>query len=247
MTQQLISSGLQYTVYATEIILLVLLAAKSRWKRNLGLCLYVSFLFLLDSLARPIVGHHFGFSSDPYSYFYWITDAGLALGVFALICIFFRRACIHHEQLWRPVRVLLGFVLVLTMIISVLSLASHFDSLATRFIVEFSQNLYFACLVLNTMLYMLMQQIQSTDDELSLLVCGIGIQFAGEAACFALLKLTGMETFARNVTTFLGPACTLGMLLVWYYAVSRTPEVASERDLTGRVPALAEATVNSRN
>ena len=67
----------------------------------------------------------------------------------------------------------------------------------TLFIIEFNQNLYFTCLVLNTLLYILLQQIDSADDELGLLVCGVGIQFAGPAATLALLTLTTGEHFAH--------------------------------------------------
>ncbi len=73
-----------------------------------------------------------------------------------------------------------------------------YPTLHNVFIVEFSQNLYFSCLVLNTLLYVMIQQLAIDDDELGLLVCGMGVQFAGEAACLALLHLTLGENFAAS-------------------------------------------------
>jgi hypothetical protein len=109
------------------------------------------------------------------------------------------------------------------------------------FIVEFSQNLYFTCLVLNTLLYVMLQQLAIDDDELGLLVCGMGLQFAGEAAFLALLHLTSGENFARVLIGFLNPACTLGMLLIWTYAIVKTPQTAPARSRAGKDAALAEA------
>jgi len=80
--------------------------------------------------------------------------------------------------------------------------------------------------VLNTLLYLLLQQIDSADDQLGLLVCGVGIQFAGPAATLALLHLTANEGFARLLTTLVMRLCTLGMLLVWAYAILWVKEKA---------------------
>jgi len=101
--------------------------------------------------------------------------------------------------------------------------------------VEFEQNLYFTCLVLNTLLYLLLQQTHSADEELGLLVCGLGIQFAGPAASFALVHLTSGEAYATSLNHFLGQLCTMGMLLTWFYAVAWMPKRASDalRDVAG--------------
>jgi hypothetical protein len=48
------------------------------------------------------------------------------------------------------------------------------------------------------MLYVMLQQLAIDDDELGLLVCGMGVQFAGEAAWFALLALDGWRATLRT-------------------------------------------------
>jgi len=241
MSDQILIHGLQYGIYILEAVLCLLLASQGRWRQHKGLCLYVTLLFALDGVARPAVLNYFGRASLQFAYFYWLTDVALALGAFLLICSFFRRACTREERLWRFVRLLLVFVFVLVVAISFLALSRHYSQLYTRFIVEFSQNLYFACLILNTMLYVMIQQIAIDDDELGLLVGGIGVQFAGEAAGLALYHLTLGEPFVQIVFSLLNPACTLGMLLTWVYAIVKTPQAVPVRSQRGKQAALVEA------
>ena len=241
MSDQILIHGLQYGISILEATLCVLLASRGRWRRHKGLCLYVATLFVLDGLARAAVLSFFGQKSNQYFYFYWLTDVVFALGAFLLICAFFRRACARQERLWRLVRPMLVFVFALVMAISAFALTRHYTQLFyTKFIVEFSQNLYFSCLVLNTMLFVMIQQLAIEDDELGLLVCGMGVQFAGEAAGLALYHLTIGEAFVRTVFSFLNPACTLGMLLIWTYAIVKTPQAVPVRVQVGKQAALAE-------
>ena len=186
MIDQILNHGLQYGIYILEAVVCGLLASRGGWRNHKGLCLYVTLLFALDGVSRPVVLSHFGAASVQYAYFYWLTDVVLAMGAFLLTCAFFRRACTREEKLWHFVRLLLVFVFLLVVAISALSLTRNYTHLFTMFIIEFSQNLYFTCLVLNTLLYVMIQQLAIEDDELGLLVCGMGVQFAGEAACLAL-------------------------------------------------------------
>lgn len=247
MGEKIISFGLQYAGYGLEVLLCVILAGQGRWRRLKGLGLYVLGLFLLDGVARPAALNYFGRTSAQFASFYWLTDVVLALGAFLLICGFFRRACTREEKLWRFVRMLLVFVFILVVGVTLLSLTRNYTQLSARgsvFIVEFSQNLYFTCLVLNTMLYLMIQQLAIEDDELSMLVCGMGIQFAGEAACLALYHLTSGENFSRILLNFLGPVCTLGMLSMWVYAIVKTPETVPARVLPGKQAGLVAASAD---
>ncbi len=241
MTDQILFQGLQYGIYILEGVLCLLLARQGARRRRLGLCVYVTLLFVLDGVARPAVLDHFGRTSMQFAYFYWLTDVALAMGAFLLTCSFFRRACAHEAKLWQLVRLLLIFVFILVLVISALSLTRHYTHLYTVFIVEFSQNLYFSCLVLNTLLFIMIQQLAIEDDELGLLVCGMGLQFAGEAAGLALLHLTSGGDFARAIFSFLNPICTLGMLVTWIYAVTRAPQTVPVDTLVGKQTALVEA------
>ncbi len=236
---QYFSVGLQYGVYSLEAGLLALLLLRYRVGRSLSLFLYLSLLLTVDAVSRPYVLYRYGYSSQTFGYFYWLTDVLLTLGAFFLVFAFFRRACVNERKMWQSVRLLLVLVFVLTLGISLITLSRNYDQLLTRFIFEFQQNLYFTCLVLNTLLYILMQKLESTDDELTLLVCGMGIQFAGPAANFALVHLTPGQGLYGLLYPYVRPLCTLGMLLTWFYALVRGPQPSAVRTGPMRVGELA--------
>lgn len=241
MVEKLITHGLQYGVYVLELLLFLFLLRHGQWRRLRGVWLYVGFLFLVDGVGRPFVLYRFGFTSTQYAYWFWLTDIALLIAAFLLVCALFRRACQHEENLWRHARLLLSLVFVLVLAYSLLSLQRNYENLFSTFIIEFQQNLYFTCLILLTLLYVLMQKIERTDDELTLLVSGMGIQFAGPAASLALVYLSPGQQFARVLWYYLAPLCTLGMLLTWFYAMSRVPKAAVVRSPGGRASELAEA------
>lgn len=241
MTTEPLSYGVYYAVYLLEFALFLFLLFRGHWKRQTGVFVYVASLLLIDGMGRSYVLHRYGLASREYWYFFWLTDVLLALAAFLLVCSFFRRACAQEERMWRFLRLLLVFVFILVFGISSFSLSRNFSTLVTRFVVEFQQNLYFTCLVLNTLLYVLMQQIHSTDDELGLLVCGVGIQFAGPAAGLALVRLTLGEAYSESLLKIILQLCTLGMLLIWFHAFARVPKVAPLREGLEHVPALAAA------
>jgi len=241
MSDQLLTCGLQYAGYMVEAAICLLLIWQGRWRRLKGLCLYVAALFMLDGLARSASFSYFGQGSTQYYYFYWVTDVALALGAFLLVCNFFHRACAHEDKMWKFVRLALVLVFVFVLAYSALKLTSNYSHLYTVFIIEFSQNLYFTCLVLNTLLYVMMQQLVIDDDELGLLVCGLGVQFAGEAAGLALIHVTLRENFSVLLFSVLNPVCTLGMLSIWIYAITRTPQEVPARSKVGNQEGLLQA------
>jgi hypothetical protein len=240
MSNWILTHGLQYAGYALEVLLFVVLARRGKLRPLAGLCLYVSALFLADGVARPAVLNYFGQESTQYYYFYWLTDVVLAMGAFLLTCAFFRRACAREEKLWRFMRMVLVFAFLIVLGISALYLTRNYTQLIAV-IIEFSQNLYFTCLVLITMLYVMIQQLAIEDEELALLVCGMGVQFAGEAAGLAFYHLTTGDNFSGVLLTLLGPVCTLGMLSTWIYAVNKIPSEVPVRPPRGSPAALAEA------
>ena len=244
MDSKIISDALQYTGILIEACLLVYMARSGQRRRLAGVGLYLFCLFAAGQV-RALILRNYGLDSPQYSYVYWTTDFLLVIGSFLLVCYLFRRACELHDKVWRFLRLLLCLVFLLVIGISALSFLGNYSLLSPAYIVEFNQNLYFTCLVLNTMLYLMLQHLESTDEQLGLLVCGVGIQFAGPAATMALYHLTTGETFARSLVSFTVPICTLGMLLVWGYAIVRVREstVKAARRKTGE-PALAEVTAD---
>jgi len=242
MVGNILSYAFQSGCYLIEVGLIVFVVQSSYRSRSACVILYLTSL-LTAGLGRTYTLYKFGFRSAQYRNAYWTTDFLLVISAFLLLCLFFRRACLCHEKMWRSIRLLLTFITVLVVGISGLSFSHNYSTLVEDFVVEFSQNLYFACLVLNTLLYLLLQYIESADDQLGLLVCGMGIQFAGPAATLALRHLTPGEGFAQVLNSLAMRLCSLGMLLVWAYAIIhvRVKETPAPRH---KIPALAEVTAD---
>jgi hypothetical protein len=218
MDSNLVSHVLQYAGILIEAALVLYMVWTSQWKGQGGIPLYLTSL-LCAQLTRAYILHVFGATGTDYFYVYWSTDLPLVVSAFLLVCFLFRRACRNEEKMWNFVRLLLLFVFVLVVGVAGLTFSRNYNNLFTDFVVEFNQDLYFACLVLNTLLYLLLQYIESIDEQLGLLVCGVGIMFAGPAASLALYHITGGEPFAESLTTSIIPLCSFGMLLVWAYAI----------------------------
>ena len=240
MGRWVVDYGLYYFDFILEVSLFMFMLWRGRWKRLRGIFLYIGALLGIDGLARSCVLYHYGVQSREYAYVFYSTDFFLALVAFMLVCSFFRRACLHEAKLWIHLRLVLVAVFVLVAGITAISLSRHYGLLSTWFVVEFEQNLYFTCLVLNTLLYLLMQQIASPDEELELLVCGMGLQFAAPAAGWALVYLTPGTAYAPALQKFIMPACTAGMLLTWFYAMARLPKTAEELAEKGKLSLRAQ-------
>jgi len=153
----------------------------------------------------------------------------LTVLAFALVCAFFRRACAGDEKMWHNLRPLLAFVFLLLAAISYFMIASKFSNLFTHFITEFQKNTYFACLVLTTLLYIMMQRAEVRDEELAMLVCGMGILFAAPTAGLAGHELFPKSYYVEILTNHVEQLCMLGMLFTWWYAITKLPHGASVR------------------
>jgi hypothetical protein len=242
MDGSIVTYGFQCACYLIELGLIAYVALSRHRAGTVSVAAYLS-CQLVAGLGRTCALQRYGVRSHQYCSVYWTTDFLLVISAFFLLSLFFRRACLRLEKMWGLVRWLLAFITLLVLGISGLSFSHNYSRLFPDFVIEFNQNLYFTCLVLITLLYLLLQQIGSTDDQLGLLVCGMGIQFAGPTATLALLHLTGNLRSAESLTSFIMRFCTLGMLLVWAYAIIHVKEKATQ--VTRReLPALAEVTAN---
>ena len=218
MSTNLIGHVLQYAGILIEACLVIYLLATpggpACWGIPVPACLAGA------GLGRGLAATRYGWTSPQYSLCLLDTDFLLVLSRLPFSVSLLPTCLPNQEKLWRFVRLLLRF--------SFRTCGRHFRRVLSSAITagspfptsfEFSQDLYFTCLVLNTLLYLLLQQIGSIDDQLGLLVCGVGIQFAGPSATMALYHLTTGQRFSASLTFHMLPMCTLGMLLVWAYAV----------------------------
>lgn len=228
MSERLLTDGIQYAGYALELgLLLLLLVRPGCGARLTCLCLYVAALFGVDALVRPWVLGHYGWASRQYYYSYWLTDGVLAFGGFVLICALFMRACSRDRRALAFIRPVLVLALIFVLALSLFSIHDHQSTdrqARFSYFVLVSQNLYFTSAVLNTLLYVWLLHMKESDWQLHLLVCGLGLQYAGPAAISALVHLSLARSPAANALfQYLSPVCALGMLAVWLYAVTRQP------------------------
>lgn len=225
MSSKVIIDSLSYAGQSLEVVLLVFLFARGHWKRLWQITLYLAILLGVGA-ARSFTLHRYGFASSQYGDCYWTTDLFLVVAAFFVMATLFRRACSENEKMWSHLRLLLASVFLFMLALSLFSLSHHKGQFFTAFIIGFQQDLYFACLVLNTLLYLLVIKMEIADDQLAMLVSGLGIEFAGPAACLALFYLTGGDPVARNLGSVLLPLCDIGMILTWFYATLRVPVTA---------------------
>lgn len=250
MVDRMAIDALQYLGYALEIALVAVILGRKWWKEYTAFSLYVIAFVLADVAIRPLFLDAYGFSSRQYRQCYWFTDIALTLAAFLLVCVFFRHACSDRKERWAFARTMLGVVFVGIVAASILSISSHYDHLFGRFIVDLQQNLYFACLVLSTVLFVMLES-RDSDGELGLLVCGLGIEFAGPAAGMALAYLTPGGHFAGVVTPLVAQLCNVAMFIVWLYALTRrrivsVPPAELPRQRRREAPVLAEVRAGVR-
>ncbi len=227
MDQVTLSSILTFIGTVLEAGLLIVIVGRHMVKGLWGVVVYL-LATVSVGVTRSYVVQRYGVASSQYGNCYWTTDLLLVLAVFVLVTSFFRRACSEKPEMWRHIRLLLWAVFVLMAGMSGYSLSDHRGPIFSIFIIEFSQNLYFACLVLTTLLYMLILKTEISDERLGFLVCGLGIEFAGPTAGIALVYLSRGD-LAHLIGGFLVPLCDMGMIFTWLYAISRVPETAGTR------------------
>jgi hypothetical protein len=221
MLGRLIGLSIQYAGYLLEVALFLYIVLWGQGRRLFGLCIFLASLLIVDSFLRPYTLSVYGRTSSQYYYVYWLSDILLTLEAFLLICFFWRRAFHREERLWHLLRQTLILVFVLVVGISCISVYMKYSQ--THFMDDFQQNLYFSCLVLNTLLYIKMQSMRTRDQELVLLVCGMGVQFAGPAACLAFGYLTRGH-HPQSMFSYVTQFCNSGLLLIWLYAIVGAPK-----------------------
>lgn len=246
MLNQVVMHALQYLGYVLEIALVFVIFRGKRWKDLTAFSLYVISFVLVDVALRPATLNFYGLRSKQYSLCYWYSDIALTLAAFVLVCFFFRRACSGNKGYWSFLRTFLAVVFLGIAVVSYMSISEHYGHLIGRYIVDLQQNLYFACLVLTSILYVIIQNNDAPSEEFSLLVCGLGIEFAGPAAGMALAYLTPGGHDAGIVASYVIQICNLGMFATWLYALSIKHGEAGPRSPWGRdekkVPAFAGVT-----
>jgi hypothetical protein len=198
--------------------------------RHLSLNLYAAGLLLCDGV-RVAVLQHFGLSSKTYYYTYYSSDLCLVVLRYLVILSVFDLILRNSLLRVQARRAFLGFFAIVAGM-SYAIVSHNWSGPYTRLILEFQQNLYFACVVLTILLCATLSQLRLTNPVLRVFVYGLGVsaalQAGGNAAGNMLseLNLRGAlsEPVWRSCAVVLGrmnTLATMSMLVLWCYALTR--------------------------
>jgi hypothetical protein len=179
-------------------------------------------LELLSGLSRFYVLSSFGLESRAYYYFYYYSEALTTIGLYFALTSLYTHVL---EELKVESYVRLAAVLLLagTAVFSYLIVRQSAHLMATRFVVEMSQNLYFVGLILTYVLWGAILKLRETRTRLIQFVLSLGVLFSMFAANYALRNL---YPDLRWLWGSLPPLFDCFLPLAWCYTFLRIPEDA---------------------
>lgn len=206
---------------ALELTVVVCAVVRGVFRRYLALNIYM-LACVAVSVARFQILSTWGFTSAEYYYFYYYSDLLLTIGLyFALMSLY-----VHvFEEMGAEKLVRLGAMLLLlgTSAFSFFIVEQASNRIASRFVVELSQNLYFVGLVLTYVLWGAILKLRETRTRLIQIVLSLGVYLSLFAADYALRNLYPAQ---RSLFISLLQVIGLVLPLTWAYAFWRLPEEA---------------------
>jgi hypothetical protein len=197
--------------------------------RHLTLNLYAAGLLLCDG-GRVIILKHYGLSSKAYFYTYYSSDFCLVVLRYLVILSVFD-LILRNSPLRIPARRgFLGFFAVVAGL-SYAAVSHNWSSPYTALILEFQQNLYFACVVLTVLLCATLTQLRVSDPVLRTFVYGLGVSAALLAGGNALGHMLSAWNLQGALSKPVWESCdfvlgrmtmiaSLSMLSLWCYALT---------------------------
>lgn len=179
-------------------------------------------LELLSGLSRFYVLSSYGLQSKEYVYFYYYSEALTTIGLYFALTSLYAHVL---EELKAESYVRLAAILLLsgTAFFSYLVVRQSSSLMATRFVVEMSQNLYFVGLVLTYLLWGAILKLRETRTRLIQFVLSLGVLFSLFAANYALRNL---YPDLRWLWGSLPQLFDCFLPLAWCYTFLRVPEDA---------------------
>lgn len=206
--------------FLTEVVCLVCLLKKRAFSRHFTLVLYICASIAVGVTRYSILATS-GFTSVPYYYFYFFSDALLT------ICLYFVLMTLYahvFSEMGVSKQVRGGAMLLLggTAGISYYMVATSSDKLVTHFVLELSQNLYFVGVVLTYLLWGAMIKLRENRTHLMQLVLSMGVYFSAFAGSFALDNMYPHATVWRYVFHLMA----MWLPVSWAYTFMKVPEDA---------------------
>jgi hypothetical protein len=220
-------------VIVGEVLALTFLGL-SVWKRGFSrfpyLTLYAFSLLACDALRFGFL-NLYGMRSKQYFYAFYYSDFWLVMLRYVVILSVFD--LILRDSPFRLVarRAFFAFFAFVG-VISYAYLSSNTHNFYSKLVLEFQQNLYFACVVLTVLLTVTLAHLRLTDPQLRMLVYGLGASAALQAGGYAFQNILPKEMQANwsAVVARLNPLATQAMLVLWCYALTGVTSPSKARD-----------------
>jgi hypothetical protein len=190
----------------------------------------------LLTVARFIVFWKYGFSSAPYAYFYYYSDAFLTICLYFALMELYSRV-FQEMGINRYVRAGALLLLALTSWFTYQVVMNSSIKLLTKFVVELQQNLYFVGLVLTYLLWGAVMKMRESRTQVIQLVSALGVYFSAFAANYALHNLSKGH-YNLAIWSYVPQILALWLPIAWAYTFARVPEEA--RLATARIAATHE-------
>src|ERR1700690_2035791 len=208
--------------FLAEIGVLVYLLSRKQVFRNFPIVFYM----LCDALVTCGLYYcvqHFGFNSSTYSYFYYYTDSILNILMFCVIMKFYQET-FAEMGVSRHIRGAAVLLIVLTGVFSYAVVHENRAHLATHFVVEMSQNVYFVGVVLTYLLWGAILKLRETRTRLIQLVLALGVYFSATAAAYALRNL--FPSLQPAVLRWVPPIVGVWLPAAWAFTMMKVSEDA---------------------
>jgi len=189
--------------------------------KYISIGLFAGAMALRDPLQFFVL-NRYGVSSHQYLVFYFYTDALLTVLMYLTIMHLFQQV-FERTHVGAYVRRAAVLLLGLTALFSYLVVRGSAGYWSSRFVWEFSQDLYFVGLVLTYLLWAAVFRLRETRTRLVQLVLALGIYFSGMAALYAVPNMFPSTKLACG---HLYPVLSMLLLASWAYTFTRIPEGA---------------------
>ena len=203
---------------------------KGSFRRYVVIFIYLVFS-ILSTVVQFSVRYYYGPDSKIFIRAYWIGDFLGTVLVLLIIIRLIRLALDGHRYrgsvYWG---LLMGVVATAGATVVLMSLPAKGFSLG-RWMTEMGRDYYFAAVLLNAILWLMLTRARHVNKQVFLLTSGLGLKLSGAAVAHAL-RLVGI---VRAADVFLILAY-LANLYIWYIALKKFPTPAPAVAAAGPAP-----------
>jgi hypothetical protein len=187
------------------------------------LTIYMAAQAAMD-ISSVLVLRRYGLHSEQYAFHYYYLGSLLTVAVYFVVVELFQHA-FHELGTSRHIRVASIVAVAAIAALAFAMVEKNTSRLTSRFVVAFSQNIYFAGVALTYMLWTTVLRLREMRTRLAHLVLALGISFTAVTAVYALGSLFP-PAIAHVLATIVVPAAGTFLPVSWAYTFTRIPEEA---------------------